>query len=756
MPTIPQLPPATTSGAQDELPVSQSGVTRSVTVAELLGGTQPAIEIPSASLLGRVSLGPGGPEAVEIGVGLALQAGTVAATGADHAGFPIAPRLDLTTQAIINAAGSPQRLPLAALQGLFAAGTNVAISSAGTISASTDPAVSAELSSLSSGLTTTEANLAALAAKIPSGGYVTLNAQGEITAPTAGPVTLGTVAVSTAAPNRTLLAKSLDILNVADFGALTNGSDCTAAFNAAFAAIPNDGGDIFIPAGDYVLASALTWSGKPVTIRGAGKGQTRLHLQHTGIGFDVSQTNPFNKVILSGFSAYAENTGGQTGAVARLTYPTETSFGYVSAHICDIECFGYPNATNGTAPFPQTFLRGFILDGCWSVQVDNVSWFGPPAAAGSSSSAVIELNRSFDTRITGIQAYYGDAVVLQTGYCEGIYFTNPLVVGVDYLFSQTDITTWPGYSANKLMLLGLWIANGEVNTNLGTVQASNVGLCFCVGVDISRDGGPNTPQNLFDLTNCSNFYIVGCNFNGGPSGGNSQDTAINFTSTFNSSNNTIGACQFGNMATILQINNSNATVGLTTFGLNPGNVPLSTAFIDNSASSVGNYVTFQTPATAAAPAGLANTKDHIFAASDGSVLYRISSVLGAANFIRHQPATSSNPPTIVFDGSDGTVNGVIETKGGALFINAAGGSSGSGNLLSLMNIAHAANWIVLQNATAGNLSLMTTNQGGIGIQPKGALWLSPSNGLFVSGLPTTRPSSGSGEIWNNGGVLSVA
>jgi hypothetical protein len=756
MPTIPQLPPATTSGAQDELPVSQAGITRSVTVAELLGGTQPAIELPSANLLGRVSLGPGGPEAVEIGVGLALQAGAVAATGADHAGFPLAPSLDVTTQAIINAAGTPQRLPLAALRGLFAAGTNVAINSVGTISASTDVAVTTELASLSSGLTTTEANLAALAAKIPSGGYVTLNAQGEITAPTVGPVTSGTVAVSATAPNRTVLAKSLDILNVVDFGALMNGSDCTAAFNAAFNAVPNGGGEIFIPAGDYVLASALTWSGKPVTVRGAGKGLTRLHLQHTGIGFDLSQISPFNKVILSGFSAYAENTTGQTGAVARLTYPAETSFGYVSAHISDIECFGYPNANNGTAPFPQTFLRGFILNGCWSVQVNNVSWFGPPAAAGTSSSAVIELNRSFDTRITGIQAYYGDAVVLQTGYCEGIYFTNPLVVGSDYLFTQTDITTWPGYTAGKLMLLGLWIANGEVNINLGAVQASNVGGCFCVGVDISRDGGPNTPQTLFDLTSCSNFYIVGCNFNGGPSGGNSQDVAINFTSTFNSSNNTIGACQFSNMATIVQINHSNGTVGLTTFGLNPGNVPISTAFIDNSTPNVGNYLTFQSPATEAAPAGLANTKDHIFAASDGSVLYRISSVPGAANFIRHQPATSSNPPTIVFDGSDGTINGVIETKGGDLFINASGGSSGSGNLLSLLNINRSSNWIVLQNAVAGNLSLISTNQGGIGIQPKGTLWLSPSNGLFVSGLPTTKPSAGSGEVWNNGGILSVA
>jgi hypothetical protein len=62
----------------------------------------------------------------------------------------------------------------------------------------------------------------------------------------------------------------------------------------------------------------------------------------------------------------------------------------------------------------------------------------------------------------------------------------------------------------------------------------------------------------------------------------------------------------------------------------------------------------------------------------------------------------------------------------------------------------------MQNATSGNLSEITTNAGGIGIQPKGALWLSPGSGLFTSALPTTKPIAGSGQIWNNGGVLSVA
>src|ERR1700723_187911 len=112
MPTIPQLPPATTSGAQDELPVSKAGITRSVTVAELLGGTQPAIEIPSGALLGRVSLGPGGPEAVEVGLGLEVSDGAVTADGGDHAFFPLESEINLADEAILNSSGTPARLQL--------------------------------------------------------------------------------------------------------------------------------------------------------------------------------------------------------------------------------------------------------------------------------------------------------------------------------------------------------------------------------------------------------------------------------------------------------------------------------------------------------------------------------------------------------------------------------------------------------------------------------------------------------------------
>ena len=756
MPTIPQLPSATATGAQDELPVSQGGITRAVTVAELLSGTQQAIEVPSPSILGRSSLGPGGPEALAPGLGLAVQNASLLANGADHAAFVQETAFVAGDEAIINSSGTPKRLPLPGLRALFSGGTNVSIDTNGVIAASTDSSVSGSLTTLTQTISAAEASIAVLGSKIPAGGFAVVNSSGQVTSAVAGDVSLGTVVTAAGGSARSLAQRATDSINVLDFGAQRGGADCTAAFNTAIALLPVSGGELYLPPGDYWLQSPIVISGKVVSIQGDGRGVTRVHLAHTGVGFDIAPGNVLSKVLLGGFSLYAESQTGQTAAGIRITYPTTSSFGYVSASIHEIEFFSYPNGANGTAPFPQTFLRGMVLNGCWSTQVANVSWFGPPAAPGSTSSAMVEVNGSVDTRLHGLQAYYGHAVVLQTGYCEGIYLSSPLVVGTDYLMLQTDETNWSGYAVGKAMLLGVWVAQGEVNTSLGMVQLANVTDGFFAGIDITRDTGPNTSQTFFSLTNVSNFHVSGCNFVGGPNGGTPADVAFSFTSTANSSSNIIDGCHFEDMATVIQINGANGTVGLTTYGLHLGNVPLATAIIDSTPANAGNFLSFVTPSQPSTPAGWGNSKDHVFSNQGGTTLFRITNIANAANYLRPQAATSTNPPTLCFDGSDGTVNGVIQTKGGNLFINASGGTSGSGNIASMMNTPGAVNWPVLQNATAGNLSLIETNAGGLGIQPKGALWLSPSSGLFAPGLPTAKPASGSGQVWNNNGVLSIA
>ncbi len=82
MPTIDQLAPATAASDNDELLVSQSGIARKVTRAQVLAGVQPQVAIGSGTLLGRASAGTGGPEQINIGTNLTLTNGALSASAA--------------------------------------------------------------------------------------------------------------------------------------------------------------------------------------------------------------------------------------------------------------------------------------------------------------------------------------------------------------------------------------------------------------------------------------------------------------------------------------------------------------------------------------------------------------------------------------------------------------------------------------------------------------------------------------------------
>ena len=77
MPTIDALQQAFSVSDSDELMISQSDTARKATRAQLLAGVQPALAIPSGTLLGRMSSGVGAPETVAVGSNLTLSNGAL-------------------------------------------------------------------------------------------------------------------------------------------------------------------------------------------------------------------------------------------------------------------------------------------------------------------------------------------------------------------------------------------------------------------------------------------------------------------------------------------------------------------------------------------------------------------------------------------------------------------------------------------------------------------------------------------------------
>ncbi len=75
MPTLEQLAQVVTANPPDLVLLDQNGETCVVSVGTLLAPTQPRLTLASGTLLGRVSIGPGGPEPVGVGCQLAIQNG---------------------------------------------------------------------------------------------------------------------------------------------------------------------------------------------------------------------------------------------------------------------------------------------------------------------------------------------------------------------------------------------------------------------------------------------------------------------------------------------------------------------------------------------------------------------------------------------------------------------------------------------------------------------------------------------------------
>jgi|GEM_PF-1463804 hypothetical protein len=139
MTTIAQLPPATSVGSGDMLPLSQAGLLYSVTASQLTAELQPLITIPTGELLGRKSTGSGEPESISVGAGLGLIAGVLTANGGDHTSFPRQGAMSISDDIVMSSNGSPGLLPVTALRGLFSAGTGLEIDGNGviTVTAST-------------------------------------------------------------------------------------------------------------------------------------------------------------------------------------------------------------------------------------------------------------------------------------------------------------------------------------------------------------------------------------------------------------------------------------------------------------------------------------------------------------------------------------------------------------------------------------------------------------------------------------------
>jgi hypothetical protein len=82
MPTIDQLAAATSASDSDEFIVTQAGIARKITRAQVLNGVQPQLTVPAGSLLGGLGTSTGSPQVITVGQNLKFNGSTLSATAA--------------------------------------------------------------------------------------------------------------------------------------------------------------------------------------------------------------------------------------------------------------------------------------------------------------------------------------------------------------------------------------------------------------------------------------------------------------------------------------------------------------------------------------------------------------------------------------------------------------------------------------------------------------------------------------------------
>lgn len=115
--------------------------------------------------------------------------------------------------------------------------------------------------------------------------------------------------------------------NVKTYGANgTDSGDDTTAFLAAIAAVPATGGEVYIPAGRYLLSQTLSVSGKSIAFRGEGQGNSKLvwYAGVDGISF-ASALRPRRTAqdTLTVTSLSLLRSAGSGGAAITATWPVQ-------------------------------------------------------------------------------------------------------------------------------------------------------------------------------------------------------------------------------------------------------------------------------------------------------------------------------------------------------------------------------------------------------------------------------------------------
>lgn len=319
-----------------------------------------------------------------------------------------------------------------------------------------------------------------------------------------------TVVPRNGAAGRTLSDRFADVRDLLDFVAPMDASHSTALARL----FSSTTGDLHVRlcAGVFLFAAAVTLpAGRSLYVEAAGPGRTTVNVSHAGTWLTCPMMGLEQTVTVRGLRFLSTSPTGTAG-VLNVSYPVSASSSYTSVSVRDVEITS--GGTGATAA--STFVKPIVLSNCWSVQIERVQCKGRFSVPGVAGQCLVDLSECFDVFINRCAHFYADALVYQSGYCEGIRFSDCTAIGSNHLIKQAPAGI---VQRNGQNLLGLWLNGGEVNTQQGGIKVAKTKGAFVNTTQWTPWGGTPaaTPYAAYDLTDvqsfvCSNDVFVGSGY----------------------------------------------------------------------------------------------------------------------------------------------------------------------------------------------------------------------------------------------------
>lgn len=217
------------------------------------------------------------------------------------------------------------------------------------------------------------------------------------------------------------------VVSLRQAGAGVDATVCTARVNAAFAAVDAFGyPELYAPAGVINIDGAgVTCTGKPICLRGAGKGLSQFRYDGTGWAMSILPSDIQQNVTLHDFAILPNNASVASGRPLRVVYPTFASW---SGKTVDINNLNMNSSLAG--PVLPHWAAGMYFSDCWNGVVRNV-WFTGKPNDWLTTASFIELGANCtDFVIDGVHGYFCINWLTISGYCEGVSVTNSTAVKV--------------------------------------------------------------------------------------------------------------------------------------------------------------------------------------------------------------------------------------------------------------------------------------------------------------------------------------